>query len=111
MQNRLKRIGNSDRIGKSDSIGKSDRIGNLDLQLKKVRGRREFFDLVAEYIKNKNIVSEIELNGYFQYITGATDSSIKQALAVLESVGLIECIEEPKPPFEEKYKISEEKMK
>jgi len=84
---------------KLKKIGKSDRIGSLDLIFKKVRGRREFFDLVREYIFNNNGVNEVKLNGYLQYTTGATESSIKQALAVLESIDLIKCKEETNPPF------------
>ena len=111
------RIGNSDSIGKTDSIGKSNRIGktdsigNLDLSFKKVRGRREFFDLVGDFIKKTGLVSEIKLKGILQYTTGASETSINQALAVLESIDLIECIEEEKPPFERSYKIKKLKEK
>jgi hypothetical protein len=84
------RIGNSDRIGKSDRIGNSDSIGNLDLSFKRVRGRREFFDEVLNYIKKEKQVALIKLEAYFQYTTGASSTSIHQALAVLENIGLIE---------------------
>ena len=49
---------------------------------KKVRGRREFFDLVALYIKNNNGVDEVKLNGYLQYynITDSQSHMIDQDL-------------------------------
>jgi predicted transcriptional regulator len=80
-------IGNSDRVGKSDSIGK------LDLSLKRIRGRREFFDEVLKYIKLNQPVELTKLDAYFQYTTGSSETMIKQALAVLENVGLIESSE------------------
>ena len=104
-KNEFRKLGKSDSIGNSNRIGKSDRIGNLDLSFKKVRGRREFFDLVRDYIKSKGEVTEIVLEGYLQYTTGASQTSIRQALAVLESIDLIECIENTNPPFDRRYKI------
>jgi hypothetical protein len=89
LKNDLKRFGKSDRIGKSDRFGESDNIGSLDLSFKKVRGRREFFDEVLNYIKEQKEVSLIKLEAFFQYTTGASSQSIHQALAVLENVGLI----------------------
>lgn len=93
MKDELKRLGKSDRVGKSDSIGKSDRVGNLNLNLKRIRGRREFFDEVLKYIKQNPNVELTKLDAYFQYTTGSSETMIKQALAVLENVGLIESTE------------------
>jgi hypothetical protein len=84
------RIGKSDRIGKCDSIGKSHRIGNLDLSFKRISGRRQFMDAILDYIRDKKEVDLVKLEGYFQYTTGASSSMIKQAIAVLESINLIE---------------------
>ena len=97
------------RLGNSDGIGKSYRIGNyLDFGMKKVRGRREFFDLVRDYIKEKGLILEINLMGYIQYTTGASATSIKQALAVLESIEIIDCVENNEPPFERSWKMKED---
>jgi len=103
VQNKLKRVGNTDSLGNTDRVGKTDRVGSLDLGFKKIRGRREFFDLIKKYIGENSGVNELKLNAYFQYTTGATDTSIKQALAVLESLDLIKCIENSDPPFERIY--------
>lgn len=65
------------------------KLGKTGLNFKRVRGRREFFDLVLEYIKQNPNADFTKLSAYFQYTTGATHSSINQALEVLENVGLI----------------------
>ena len=90
--------------------GNSDSIGKLDLSLKKIRGRREFMDNVLEYIKNNPNVELTKLDAYFQYTTGASETMIKQALAVLENVGLIESEEAPKGEkmFEIMFKVKGE---
>jgi len=100
--------GNKNRIGKSDRIGNSDRIGKShEFEFSKVRGRREFFDKVKSYIDSQKEISELKLDAYFQYTTGASSTLIKQALAVLESLDLIDCEEEEKPPFLRVYKSKE----
>ena len=97
--------GNKNKIGNTDRIGNTGRIGKIGLQFKKVKGRREFFDAVKEYIQTQKEVDELKLNAYFQYTTGASSMLIKQALAVLESLDLIECIENPDPPFDRRFRI------
>ena len=95
--------------GNKDRIGKSDRIGSIAISLdfKKLHGRREFFDAVKDYIKDNPNIELTELDAYFQYTTGASESLIKQALAVLENIGLIES----KEYFEDGYRIMNFKLK
>ena len=100
-----KSIGKHSIRNNSDRIGKSDRIGSLDLSFKRVRGRREFMDLVLEFVREKKEISLITLEGYFQYTTGASSTSIKQALAVLESLNLILIEEILQPHYQQIIKI------
>jgi DNA-binding transcriptional ArsR family regulator len=101
-KNQLKRVGKTDSIGKTDRIGNTDRIGKTDrignvtkeFEFKRVRGRRGFFDLIKDYIYEKGKVSRDKLLAYFQYTTGASPTSIHQALKVLEDLELIEVIDE-----------------
>jgi hypothetical protein len=48
-------------------------------------------DLILDYIrKQKERIMFSKLNAYFQYTTGSSEAMIKQAVAVLENIDLIE---------------------
>jgi hypothetical protein len=83
-------IGGMGALGGFGSKGEKQVLGTLDLAFKRIRGRREFFDEVLNYIKKEKEVALIKLEAYFQYTTGASSTSIHPALAVLENVGLID---------------------
>lgn len=82
IQDKTKKLGNTDRLGKTD-----------DFDFKKIRGRREFFDEVLKYVNEKEEVDRSKLLAYFQYTTGATQTTIYQALEILTNLDLIKCSE------------------
>ena len=119
IQNKIKRLGktdslgNTERLGKTDSLGNTDGLGkitpNEDLSLKKVRGRREFFDTIKEYIRQEGKVSHQKLMAYFQYTTGATAPSLVNALNVLIELNLIDVVEDEYRPsqYNNYYRVKE----
>lgn len=85
-------MGKTARVGKTASVGKATMIGNVtrEFEFRKVRGRREFFDTVKDYVEKRGSVKRSKLVAYFQYTTGASPVLIHQAVEVLAELGLIE---------------------
>lgn len=76
------------------------RPNNLSLQFKKVRSRREFFDMIKDYIYSKGSVGLMEIDSYIQYTTGASGATVRQSLAILENLNLVKS-EESKNRFDD----------
>lgn len=71
-------------------LGHMGNHDNPQLIFKKVKSRRLFFDMVRDFVFEKGNINLMEIDAHFQYTTGASSTSIRQALAVLENLGFIQ---------------------